>query len=582
MCIVNLSILIFLFWIQISSACQEGKFGDDCMYTCHCHGDTRCDITSGACLLGCALDWSGPSCQRENVAFGRPTRQKEGQSEASLAVDGDPGTCSSTREDVPGWWSVTLDSAVNVSRVAIVTERTGSILDWKVYVGPEGSILSMSLCATAHVHTSGATLPCDVPTRGNHVMVVNRAGPVVICDIKIIHCSPSWYGEDCSHTCNCKDLTEVCDTVTGACASGCSPGWLGDDCKKACKNGTYGAGCSYQCGKCKDDTPCDHVTGTCLNGCERGWTGIFCREQCSKDTFGEDCVTSCGRCYGVGACDIITGNCMHGCETGFTGPKCLLECPSGTFGRGCSGTCGQCAGGEPCDVTIGICVQGCDPGWTVCPRGQFGPRCSRECHQCKEGRCNGTSGRCLLGCAYGFRGVDCAETCPLTTYGVNCSSQCGNCHQDGKRQCDVTSGICPHGCQPGYKGDWCTEACEPGFYGDGCNQCGMCDGAVCDAISGECPSGCKEGYQGLMCFDGVPFSDEDGPQLKVFLGIMLTLVGSIMALVTFCLVLIWRREHLPDMPSSCDVSQHNDEEDRIHPKMNGCVPVDIEETTELI
>lgn len=41
------------------------------------------------------------------------------------------------------------------------------------------------------------------------------------------------------------------------------------------------------------------------------------------------------------------------------------------------------------------------------------------------------------------------------------------------------------------------------------------------------------------------FVDESTPQLQVFLGTMLGLVCPLMTLVVVCLVLVWKREHLP-------------------------------------
>ena len=46
--------------------------------------------------------------------------------------------------------------------------------------------------------------------------------------------------------------------------------------------------------------------------------------------------------------------------------------------------------------------------------------------------------------------------------------------------------------------------------------------------------------------------------MKVFLGLMLTMVTVIMASVTFCHVLIWRRELLPDMTSDDEKEQMED------------------------
>ncbi|XP_052256330.1 uncharacterized protein LOC127861684 [Dreissena polymorpha] len=93
-----------------------------------------------------------------------------------MAVDDNADTCTHTRPGSPGWWSVTLDNDVTVNSLSILTERNASLFDWKVYVGTEDSVLTMDLCTSARVTSSGATLRCDGIARGSHVMVVNRAG----------------------------------------------------------------------------------------------------------------------------------------------------------------------------------------------------------------------------------------------------------------------------------------------------------------------------------------------------------------------------------------------------------------------
>ena len=46
------------------------------------------------------------------------------------------------------------------------------------------------------------------------------------------------------------------------------------------------------------------------------------------------------------------------------------------------------------------------------------------------------------------------------------------------------------------------------------------------------------------------FSDEGGSQLQVFLGTTLGFVGSLMTLVTVCLILVWKRERLPKVETN--------------------------------
>lgn len=45
--------------------------------------------------------------------------------------------------------------------------------------------MSMSLCTTVRVSGDGATITCDNVIVGKHVMIVNRKGPVVLCDFQV-------------------------------------------------------------------------------------------------------------------------------------------------------------------------------------------------------------------------------------------------------------------------------------------------------------------------------------------------------------------------------------------------------------
>ena len=61
----------------------------------------------------------------ENIAYKRPCRQKEGQASqnASLAVDDETDTCSATKADVPGWWTLTLDDVKLIESFTLVTGK---------------------------------------------------------------------------------------------------------------------------------------------------------------------------------------------------------------------------------------------------------------------------------------------------------------------------------------------------------------------------------------------------------------------------------------------------------------------------
>ncbi|XP_060608617.1 protein draper-like [Ruditapes philippinarum] len=214
------------------TSCPSGKFGRECMFTCHCKDGADCDDTSGFCVSGCASGWSGNSCQQRNAAYGRLTSQKDGSlsQNSSFAVDDVISTCSSTQAAVPGWWLVTLKDVTNIRTIVIKGSETTDIKGWRVYAGMDENRMSMSLCATVRVSGDGATITCDTVIVGKHVMVVNRNGPVVLCDFHVKVCSPQWFGVGCEHVCNCADQEEVCDVISGTCKTGCSDGWTRVDC----------------------------------------------------------------------------------------------------------------------------------------------------------------------------------------------------------------------------------------------------------------------------------------------------------------------------------------------------------------
>lgn len=229
---VSLIMVLMLPSTILAEDCPTGYFGRKCRYSCHCSYSSNCDVISGECSRGCSTGWSGPSCQRENIAYKRPCKQKEGQASqnASLAVDDETDTCSATKADVPGWWTLTLDDVKLIESFTLVTDYLSDFYDWRVYVGLDDAIFSMTLCITIQLHDNGATFKCQEPVVGRYVTVINRAGPVLICDFQIFDCSPFTFDKMCTKTCNCLDFTENCGTKDGLCSSGCDSGWTGPDC----------------------------------------------------------------------------------------------------------------------------------------------------------------------------------------------------------------------------------------------------------------------------------------------------------------------------------------------------------------
>ncbi|XP_062600475.1 uncharacterized protein LOC134262101, partial [Saccostrea cucullata] len=100
---------------------------------------------------------------------------------------------------------------------------------------------------------------------------------------------------------------------------------------------------------------------------------------------------------------------------------------------------------ELCEVN----VMGCEND------GFYGQNCDLTCPlHCQEGRCHIINGTCL-GCAAGWIGDFCNQTCMVGYYGMECKAKCtGHCL--GGASCNHISGKCEHGCEEG----WMTPTCD--------------------------------------------------------------------------------------------------------------------------
>lgn len=56
------------------------------------------------------------------------------------------------------------------------------------------------------------------------------ASVYAVC-VMLVACPVGYFGANCVFMCNCRDSSERCDRVTGACQSGCRLGYGADDCQ---------------------------------------------------------------------------------------------------------------------------------------------------------------------------------------------------------------------------------------------------------------------------------------------------------------------------------------------------------------
>ncbi|XP_071119077.1 multiple epidermal growth factor-like domains protein 11 [Haliotis cracherodii] len=529
--------------------CANGRFGNNCIYQCHCLKDTNCDDVTGNCSSGCAEGWSGNACQRRNIVFNMAASISGNVAEGGVTTDGDVTTCISSRPNRTGRWIVDLLVKQTVHSMRI---RAGnvSVRSWGVYVGDfEDSLFWSVPCTTLRYDGTGTSFTCDKPVAGRYVGIMNLHKLITVCEVEIFTCADFTFGkQDCNSRCRCFETLEVCDHVFGTCRTGCQPGWAGSDCQQAC-NGTYGRNCVHRCGRCRGGEACDTTTGKCRHGCETGWTGPTCHAKCPVGSYGDNCSEACSHCLEGSTCFPTNGTCVKGCAARWKGPKCDRSCDFGEYGDNCALRCSHCVSSTGCDSRNGRCQAGCEPGWegvfcTVeCMPGRFGPDCKQTCGRCLQAPCDRRNGSCGEGgCLQGWSGDICDQACATGYYGENCDFKCGNCADDV--ECDLMNGTCFSACKHGWYGDKCDQTCLDGTWGGNCSEtCGLChQNKACNPETGLCDEGCFVGYSGTHCDKAKGFRDLSSALVMPVMVVSASIVCCNLCLLFTCLVFKWRRD----------------------------------------
>ncbi|XP_048256543.1 receptor-type tyrosine-protein phosphatase T-like isoform X2 [Haliotis rufescens] len=533
------AVLCMILLGQCSCSCPYGTYGFQCGYRCNCDQD-KCDSTSGCSPPACHPGWSGPTCQKHNIARKKATSSSgDNNFPSSKATDGNTDAnsylvCIDTAPSNPNWWRVDLNDTVLIREVTIYfrTDYTPRRNGIQVYLTNSIQVPSGLNCYNVTNRNDGMKIsnvthaPCH--GRGRYLLLYTTVLPVMdFCEVEVDVCDPGTFGDDCDHYCHCKD--GPCDYTTGDCPTQlCQPGWTGNSCATECSN-TYGDGCSKLCSSrhCEGtaSSACDHVRGACENGCKAGWKDTDCTQECVDDLeYGVGCLQNCSArmCQiGSGTCPRDTGRCIDGCQAGWRGEDCTIECILNVnYGSGCQGSCSarKCREGKsPCPKDTGRCDGGCLPGWdgedctSECSN-TYGDGCSkpcssRHCEGTASSACDHVTGACENGCKAGWKDTDCTQECADgLEYGVGCLKNCSaRFCQIGSSTCARDTGQCTDGCRGGWKGVDCREECISNMdYGPGCQ--GNCSARKCKAESGTCPrdtgrceGGCEPGWEGVDC-----------------------------------------------------------------------------------
>ncbi|XP_048256544.1 receptor-type tyrosine-protein phosphatase epsilon-like isoform X3 [Haliotis rufescens] len=476
------AVLCMILLGQCSCSCPYGTYGFQCGYRCNCDQD-KCDSTSGCSPPACHPGWSGPTCQKHNIARKKATSSSgDNNFPSSKATDGNTDAnsylvCIDTAPSNPNWWRVDLNDTVLIREVTIYfrTDYTPRRNGIQVYLTNSIQVPSGLNCYNVTNRNDGMKIsnvthaPCH--GRGRYLLLYTTVLPVMdFCEVEVDVCDPGTFGDDCDHYCHCKD--GPCDYTTGDCPTQlCQPGWTGNSCATECSN-TYGDGCSKLCSSrhCEGtaSSACDHVRGACENGCKAGWKDTDCTQECADGLeYGVGCLKNCSARFcqiGSSTCARDTGQCTDGCRGGWKGVDCREECISNMdYGPGCQGNCS-----------------------------------ARKC-KAESGTCPRDTGRCEGGCEPGWEGVDCMLKCQSPTFGVNCSSTCGHCLNN--ETCHHVTGTCLKGCSPGWVNDTCQRECQSRTFGVNCSlTCGHCiDNEPCHHVNGTCLVGCSPGWSNDNC-----------------------------------------------------------------------------------
>ncbi|XP_067673177.1 fucolectin-1-like [Haliotis asinina] len=213
---------------QIDGVCR-------CRRGCRYHPRRRCSGYPNKCYKG----WSGPYCQRKNVAFEGTTAQSDQYSvlmSPGFAVDGNtnPNTaiqCAMTGESNNAWWNVRLSrNGINQIKYMKIynldydpERRTGMeiLVNGNVcYQFPPWEIPEVV-----------ESITCDETMVGDVVTIRVPGSHLTLCEVEVYVCSDYWFGQNCDKECHCAIRGEICDKGTGACESGCAPGYNGTDCQ---------------------------------------------------------------------------------------------------------------------------------------------------------------------------------------------------------------------------------------------------------------------------------------------------------------------------------------------------------------
>lgn len=336
--------------------CSPGFYGRHCRQICSCAGND-CDKATGACFEEkCGSYSRGPYCSSIDVmpktVIARMVHYDSGLTDSHSNTYNHP-YLPSHPDSFHKWLAIQFDDVYVVNSFTVIVPGVPDEVHKSIQVFTDAS-MSITNMSIAHFE-KWPGLPCtvkdpEISQVSHHVKcpsLVKTLFLVIISDsvfldisrasIKMFTCVDGTFGPECEHSCNCKDISESCDKISGVCLSGCAEGYKGFNCTQVCEAKDGDPTCPTQTCHClgEDQSYCGPELPLCSHGCQAGWMGVSCSLPCPSGFFGPDCEEECGNCLydtpggkegpvnNTSTCLPTNGTCTLGCaDPADTRPTC--------------------------------------------------------------------------------------------------------------------------------------------------------------------------------------------------------------------------------------------------------------------
>ncbi|XP_055886448.1 uncharacterized protein LOC106067170 isoform X1 [Biomphalaria glabrata] len=368
-------------------ACNvTNRFGEDCVYNCHCKLNTLC-TENGGCPEGCQEGWFGPECQYKDMVASNDNQYMRNESDGCLVTPEKDGTL----------FTLFWHSSFNFTWMRLIFKEPGVQRNVTLTFSSQGSALSWHNCAVTIIGNQTYNIDCDnllmVDTlaikTGNEKSLCNvfvsggREEPVELTSQTVtIWTSPSLNMPDWEMRMDSKNCTQKIPASSGQHnRTVLLNRYMFLDLKPFTKVRllNYSAD-SLEVFVYEDAgqpafmyfTPENvtslvsireisglvRVTGRIISLCQvENYEDSLCIERkkyaihCNQPTH---CMNESDVCI------LYFRLCRSGCSDGFTGECCTSYCPFGTYGKNCSLKCDdKCTQKQGCHPVNGNCVEPC-------------------------------------------------------------------------------------------------------------------------------------------------------------------------------------------------------------------------------